>query len=136
MNSMDKKQLWYGELRTARGNTIVIHDQALPEASPGRIYLYNSTRESIIEYVKDIVENNLHDLDNDSLEKAQANYAEAWKQAKAEFMSKQKGNLDLSPEIAPVATKSDESIDIEEEPEITADVDDLRSDWTDEEYEE
>ncbi len=133
---MDKKQLWYGELRTARGNTIVIHDQALPEASPGRIYLYNSTRESIIEYVKDIVEHNLHDLDKDSLAKAQANYAEAWKQAKTEFMSKQKGNLDLNPEATSTSAKSDESIDLDEEPEITADVDDLQNEWTDEEYEE
>ncbi len=65
MYNTAKKQVWYGELRTARGNAIVVHDNQLPEASPGRIYLFNSQRNAIIEYVEDIVKPNLHDLGED-----------------------------------------------------------------------
>ena len=41
MYNTTKTPIWYGELRTARGNAIVIHDKQFPEAKAGRIYLYN-----------------------------------------------------------------------------------------------
>lgn len=86
-----KTPIWYGELRTARGNAIVIHDKQFPEASAGRIYLYNTQRDSIIEYAEDIVKNNLHDLDRASVEAAEDKYGTAWNSTRCEFMSKHEG---------------------------------------------
>jgi hypothetical protein len=98
-----KKQLWVGELRTARGNTVVIHDGQLPEASKGRIYLFNTVRNIIIEYVEDIVKVNLHDLDEAQTKAALAEFGDAWQVARAEFMAKQQTRIDLSkvPDTAP-----------------------------------
>lgn len=98
-----KKQLWVGELRTARGNTVVIHDGQLPEASKGRIYLFNTVRNVIIEYVEDIVKVNLHDLDEAQTKAALAEFGDAWQAARAEFMAKQQTRIDLSkvPDTAP-----------------------------------
>lgn len=98
-----KKQLWVGELRTARGNTVVIHDGQLPEASKGRIYLFNTVRNIIIEYVEDIVKVNLHDLDEAQTKVALAEFGDAWQVARAEFMAKQQTRIDLSkvPDTAP-----------------------------------
>ena len=142
MNSMTKQKVWYGELRTSRGNSIVIHDQALPEATPGRIYLYNSNRNTIIEYVKDIVESNLYDLDETSLQQAQKNYADAWKAARSEFLQVQKGHVELTEEIASmpeksVKSKTDEDIepDFDEHEEALEDGFN-QNEWSDDEYEE
>lgn len=113
MNSMTKNQVWYGELRSARGNTIVIYDQDLPDASSGRIYLYNTNRQAIIEYVKEIVENNLHDLDTHSLKKAQDNYTEAWKGAKNEFLDQHKQHADLEDDVPNTIVTSKDEYDLE-----------------------
>lgn len=86
-----KAPIWYGELRTASGSAIVIHDKQFPEAAAGRIYLYNSQRDSIIEYAEDIVRNNLHDIDNASIKAAEDTYGTAWSCARSEFMSKHEG---------------------------------------------
>ncbi|RYV00992.1 hypothetical protein SOPP22_19595 [Shewanella sp. OPT22] len=141
MNSMTKLKVWYGELRTSRGNSIVIHDQALPEATPGRIYLYNSNRHAIIEYVKDIVESNLYDLDDTSLKQAQKNYAAAWKDARIEFLNVQKDHLELTEEVASMPEKAVASPKktIEEdfvEDEESDEVDYEQDEWNNDEYEE
>ena len=91
MYNTAKTPIWYGELRTARGNAIVIYDKQFPEASAGRIYLYNAQRDSIIEYAEEIVRNNLHDLDSASVKKAEETYGTAWSCARSEFMSKHEG---------------------------------------------
>ncbi|MCL1079722.1 hypothetical protein D5R81_16870 [Parashewanella spongiae] len=102
MNSMTKNQVWYGELRSSRGNTVVIYDKDLPEASSGRIYLYNTSRQAIVEYVKDIVENNLHDLDTSSLKKAQDNFTEAWKSAKNKFLEEHNKHVTLEEDVVSI----------------------------------
>ncbi|QDE32764.1 MULTISPECIES: hypothetical protein [Shewanella] len=103
MYNTAKKQLWFGELRTSKGNTIVVHDNQLPDASPGRIFLYNTIRNTIVEYVEDIVKVNLHDLDDEQTKAAKAEYSGAWEAARAEFMLKHQSRIDLSkvPDTAP-----------------------------------
>lgn len=86
-----KTAVWYGELRTSRGNAIVIHDKQFPEASAGRIYLYNAERDSIIEYAEEIVKNNLYDLDKEAEKAAEQAYGNAWNATRAEFMQKHEG---------------------------------------------
>ena len=104
MYNTAKTPIWYGELRTASGSVIVIHDKQFPEASAGRIYLYNTQRDSIIEYAEDIVRNNLHDLDSASVKKAEETYGTAWSCARSEFMSKHEGWVEAnSPTSRPLA---------------------------------
>ncbi|MCT7943358.1 hypothetical protein [Shewanella holmiensis] len=135
MYNMAKKQLWVGELRTARGNTIVFHDGQLPEASKGRVYLYNTVRNIIVEYVEDIVKVNLHDLDDAQVKAALEQFGDAWKAVRAEFMVKHQARIDLSkvPDTAPPkkvkpAPEPDESSDVDiddfDDPDDTDDGDD------------
>ncbi|MBB1270803.1 hypothetical protein [Shewanella sp. SR44-3] len=104
MYNTAKKQVWFGELRTSKGSTVVVHDNQLPEAPKGRIYLYNTARNVIGEYVEDIVKVNLHDLDADGLKAAEAEFGDAFRAARAEFMAKNQTRIDLSkvPDTAPV----------------------------------
>lgn len=103
MYNTAKKQVWFGELRTARGTSIVVHDNRLPDASPGRIYLFNASRNTIGEYVEDIVKVNLHELDDAQLAAAKAEHDAAWQAARAEFMAKHEAHIELSsvPDSAP-----------------------------------
>ncbi|WP_025822338.1 hypothetical protein [Shewanella marina] len=130
MYNTTKKQVWYGELKTARGDTIVIHDNQLPEAQPGRVYFYHAGRGAIIEFVKDIVNVNLHELDDAAVAAAEAEYGAAWKAARAEFMAKHRARLDLeSPSAAPVRKPKQE--ELEPEPELESISDDFDDDWGD-----
>lgn len=130
MYNTAKKQVWYGELRTSKGNSIVVHDNQLPDASPGRIYLYNTDRDAIIEYVENIVKVNLYDLDEAGLKDAEAKFGSAWKAARAQFMSKHQARIDLNnvKETVPVRKAKPEV-----EPEIETDAisADFDEDWSD-----
>ncbi|MCF1428159.1 MAG: hypothetical protein LPD71_02810 [Shewanella sp.] len=88
MYNTAKKQIWIGELRTSRGNTVVIHDNQLPDASSGRIYLYNTDRKAIVEYVEEIVRPNLHELDKSAIKAAESAFGSDWKRVRAEFLGK------------------------------------------------
>ncbi|AUD59022.1 hypothetical protein AYJ58_05745 [Shewanella sp. Pdp11] len=130
MYNTAKKQVWYGELRTSKGNAIVVHDNQLPDASPGRIYLYNTDRDAIIEYVEDIVKVNLYDLDEAALKAAEAKFGGAWKAARSQFMVKHQARIDLNnvKETAPVRKAKPE---VDPEVESDAVIVDLEDDWVD-----
>ncbi|MCH1930306.1 hypothetical protein L9G16_08940 [Shewanella sp. A25] len=130
MYNTAKKQVWYGELRTSKGTAVVVHDNQLPEASPGRIYLYNTERDAIVEYVEDIVKVNLHELDDAGLKAAESKFSGAWKAARAQFMSKHQARVDLNnvKDTAPARKAK-----VEAEPEMESDSigGDFDDDWGD-----
>lgn len=74
--------VWYGELRATKGNTTVIRDDELPEANKGRIYLYNTERDAIIQYDENIVCEKLFPLDAEQAAQAKAEYQSQWEAAK------------------------------------------------------
>ncbi len=121
-----KTPIWYGELRTARGNAIVIHDKQFPEASAGRIYLYNTQRDSIIEYAEEIVQHNLHDLDKASAKAAAETYGAAWNSARSEFMGKHEGWVEaISSKHKPLIKKeAQKDLDSNKTPDDEIDLDD------------
>ncbi|MCL1124548.1 hypothetical protein [Shewanella surugensis] len=103
MYNISKKEVWYGELRTARGNTVLIYDNQFPEASAGRVYFYNTVRDEVIEYAEDIVKSNLHDLDDAAIQAAKSEYGKAWKATRLAFMDKHDGWVEANnPKSAPV----------------------------------
>jgi hypothetical protein len=132
MYNTAKKQIWFGELRTSKANAIVVHDNQLPDASLGRIYLYNTIRNTIVEYVENIVKVNLHDLDDEQTKAAIVEYNDAWKAARDEFMLKHQSRIDLSkvPDTAPPrkakpVPEPDEIVDADDDiPELDDDDDD------------
>ncbi|MDO6775508.1 hypothetical protein BCU94_06820 [Shewanella sp. 10N.286.52.C2] len=130
MYNTAKKQVWYGELRTPRGTSIVVHDNRLPDASPGRIYLFNVSRNTIGEYVEDIVKVNLHELEPQQLTAAKAEHEAAWLAARAEFMAKHEAHIELSsvPDSAP-ASKAKKVAAVDEI--IDVDVDDSEMEFED-----
>ncbi|MBV7317398.1 hypothetical protein [Shewanella sp. NIFS-20-20] len=130
MYNTAKKQVWFGELRTARGTSVVVHDNQLPDASPGRIYLFNTQRNAIIEYVEDIVKVNLHDLDGAALAAAQDEFGAAWKAARDVFMQKHRNleELEANAQVAPARKAKPQA---EPEAEIEDLGDDFDDDWSD-----
>ena len=120
MYNTSKEPVWFGELRTARGNTILIHDKDFPEASAGRVYLYNTARDAVIEYAEDIVMVNLHDLTDEELKAAKAEYDASWQLARAEFMQRHSGWVEAIHAKPAPAPKKPKVVD----PEVSSDDDD------------
>ena len=86
MNDPLNNDIWYGELRTAKGNVIIIRDQQLPPADKGRIYLYNTERNAIIQYDESIVTPKLFPLDEEQFNQAKSQHKKAWEAARQQFM--------------------------------------------------
>ncbi|OUR73300.1 hypothetical protein A9Q78_04030 [Methylophaga sp. 41_12_T18] len=86
MNSIETITPWYGELRTQRGNAIIIRDNELPTAPTGRMYLYNTDRDAFVEYDEIIVSDKLFPLDDDEQREAEHDYGQAWLTARTKFM--------------------------------------------------
>lgn len=133
MYNSSKKTIWIGELRTARGTSVVIHDNQLPEATPGRVYLYNAQRNAIVEYVEDIVKPNLHDIDEAATQSAEKEYSSAWKICRAEFMNKHQALLELEKSQDSKVSKKSKTVtepesDDDNDDSFNADFDD---DWSD-----
>ncbi|MCL1057387.1 hypothetical protein L2729_05180 [Shewanella gelidimarina] len=105
MYNSSKKPVWYGELITSRGNTVVIYDTQFPEAPAGRVYFYNTTRDAIIEYEEGIVKPHLHELSAAALATAEANYGAAWNVAREAFMEKHSGWVEANNPKASVTKK-------------------------------
>lgn len=78
--------VWYGELRATRGNTIVIRDDQLPEPNKGRIYLYNTERDAIIQYDDAIVCPKLFPLDAQQQKDAESKYSASWEAARKQLV--------------------------------------------------
>ena len=76
------------ELRTQRGNTIVVKDDELPEATKGRIYLFNTAREAMVEYDADIVTPKLFELDASQQTDAESQFGKSWLEARKQVMKK------------------------------------------------
>ncbi|WP_028773693.1 hypothetical protein [Shewanella waksmanii] len=136
MYNTSQDPVWFGELRTPRGNTVLVHDKQFPEASQGRVYFYNTTRDAIIEYAEDIVSANLHDLDGAELEAAQAEYGLAWQAAREAFMQKHEGWVEAT-QSKPVAKKAKPVVEEpvaqdSDEPELEVDSidDDFDDSWS------
>lgn len=65
MFKADSDTLWFGLLKTASNNIPVAYDPKLPHAPKKQIYLYNSQKDCILPYVREIVEPKLVDFENE-----------------------------------------------------------------------
>ncbi|GIU43373.1 hypothetical protein [Shewanella algidipiscicola] len=138
MYDTSTESVWYGELRTARGNTILIHDKEFPEASAGRVYLYNTARDAVIEYAVDIVKVNLHDLTDEEIKAAKAEYDAKWQVTREQFMRQHSAWVEAihaKPAPAPKKVKIDVDVDSDDDDDVELEVDSLDDDgfddWSD-----
>jgi hypothetical protein len=86
MKNSAHSTVWYGELRALKGNTIVIRDDQLPAPQQGRIYLYNTERDAIIQYDESIVAPKLFALDEQQRKEAEARFEKSWLKTSDQFM--------------------------------------------------
>ncbi len=112
MSHIDHSSAWF-ELRTQRGNTIVMKDDGLPTANRGRIYLFNTDRQAIVEYDPSIVSPKLFELDASAQLEADTQFGSAWQEARTQFMKKHGKHINSYDESP--AVKSDNNASIEDD---------------------
>lgn len=108
---MSDKDIWYGMLEAGEKSSPVVRDNTL-DASEGKVYLYNYSRNQFIEYAKAIVEPKLRDLATDDI--SQNDLDKAFKSARQEFTSSRKSRS-WSDDRPASSTKAveDDSMDID-----------------------
>ena len=83
----NKEGTWYGLLQSRKyGNMVVIWDAVLPYAGKGKIFLYNTEKDKVIEYVEAIVRPKLRELRKKELEEASCKYNYRWEQVKSAYV--------------------------------------------------
>ncbi|MBQ0724981.1 MAG: hypothetical protein KBT50_05455 [Cycloclasticus sp.] len=86
MKSSKNSAISYCELRTAKGNSIVIHDNRILSEQQGRIYLYNTTKNTLVQYDESIVSSKLFPLDEEQLAQAVKDYKSEWEAARKQYI--------------------------------------------------
>lgn len=122
MSRIDNSAAWF-ELRTQRGNTIVMKDDELPEASKGRIYLFNTERGAIVEYDPTIVSPKLFELDEAAQADAHAQFGSAWQEARKQVMKKH-GKHNASNDEEPSAESTETKAELDGDIDLAANEDD------------
>jgi hypothetical protein len=83
--TQDCKVVWYGKLKVDSKATPVMYDPLLSPSIKGCIYLYNSERDTIVQYTWDIVRGLLVDVDNTEKTKIKKTFDAKWKAARKRF---------------------------------------------------
>jgi len=86
MKSSKNSAISYCELRTAKGNSVVIHDNRILSEQQGRIYLYNTTKNTLVQYDESIVSSKLFPLDDEQLAQAVKDYKSEWEAARKQYI--------------------------------------------------
>ena len=126
--------VWYGKLETSKSSTVVIRDDALPDGLNGRIYLYNSDRGQIVEYVESIVSSKLRELTEEEVAALDKNLEKKFTATREAFLKQFSGRanvLDLKPEkpeknvVEEIALESPDG-DLDDS---IVDLDDIEESW-------
>lgn len=83
----NRKGVWYGMLESVKkGNAVVIWDPILPEAGEGKVFLYNTNKDRVVEYVEAIVVPKLRDLGSKELSDAKRKFATRWEEMRIAYI--------------------------------------------------
>ena len=82
------KNTWYGKLKTASKSIIVIHDKRVNSTSKGKIFLYNTEKKKLSEYIEEIVIKILSDLTKEELKEAENLYKDEWNEEFSDYKKK------------------------------------------------
>ena len=86
MKNTEDLGAWYGQIQSSRGNITVIRDEQLPPANKGRMYLYNTDRDAVIEYDEAIVSTKLIELSEEDKQQVIEKHAKAWEATRKQFI--------------------------------------------------
>ena len=126
---MANKTLWYGYLNAGKKSSAVINDPTLNTGSNKTLYLYNHSRNAILEYQRAIVESKLRDLNEGEVDTGEM--VKAYTKIRAEFVPKG-GRLARMPDKPAAPAKAEAPM--ENDTDLSGDdfMDDLDDDLDDE----
>ncbi|MDX2426918.1 MAG: hypothetical protein QNK15_11770 [Cycloclasticus sp.] len=86
MKNGKRSSVSYFELRTTKGNGIVIHDKRIKTRQVGRICLYNAERDAIVQYDEAIVSTKLFPINGEQAELLASQFQDAFKVARKQYI--------------------------------------------------
>ena len=86
MYHLRKRGTWFGMLQSKKGNAVVIWDSVLPKAEKGKVLLFNTSKDALVEYVEEIVQPKLRDLTGKEQSDANAQFGERWQSIRQEYV--------------------------------------------------
>ena len=87
MKNEKHSSISYFELRTTKGNDIVIQDKRIKSRQDGRICLYNVERDAIIQYDEAIVSPKLFPINGEQAELLASQFESAFNAARQQYIS-------------------------------------------------
>ena len=116
-----KSGTWWGMLESSKkGDSVVVWDAVLPRASTGKVFLFNTLKGSLVEYVEDIVQPKLRELTAAESRDAHHRYDQAWNEIRAQFVEPEPE--DASPDSGVSGDGDDESVEVDDDlPELEED---------------
>ena len=77
-------------LQSKKGDAVVIWDAVLPKADKGKVLLFNTQKDTLVEYVEDIVQPKLRDLTATEMSDASEQYGDRWQSVRAVYAPEEK----------------------------------------------
>lgn len=115
-----KRGTWYGMLESRKGDTVVVWDSVLPRASTGKVFLYSTLKEELVEYVEEIVQSKLRELTASELREAREKYEAGWNRVRSRFVKvveSESDNAGTGKEVAinnEISSIGDDSLEIDD----------------------
>ena len=116
MYHLRKRGTWFGMLQSKKGDAVVIWDSVLPKAEKGKVFLFNTSKDALVEYVEEIVQPKLRELTGKEQSEANAQFGERWQSVRQAYVPEE-------PEEEETPKPADNRIDLDEEIEPAMDDD-------------
>ena len=81
-----KSGTWWGMLESRKGDSVVVWDSVLPKGATGKVLLYNTSKDALVEYVEEIVQSRLRDLTAAENRDARAQFDPAWNEVRSQYV--------------------------------------------------
>ena len=129
MYKNERSNTWFGKLATPSQEIVVIHDKRVICSTEGRVFLYHTGRQKIVEFVESIAEKNLIDVSDHERNAIKKQYGKEWENIFSEYKKK---HIDIFKKADKETTKItenalEEEVDTVGDEDVNFDVDDLDS---------
>ena len=88
MSSFKKRSTWYGMLESRKGDAVLVWDPIFPKSDKGKVFLYNTRKDKLTEYVEEILTPKLRELTSKELSAAKKEYGKSIEQTRSQFAKK------------------------------------------------
>lgn len=101
-----KSGTWWGMLESRKGDSVVVWDSVLPRGATGKVFLYNTHKGALVEYVEEIVQPKLRDLTTAESREAREQFDPDWNEIRSQF-------VEPEPEEAPESGTPKDSLQMD-----------------------